>query len=98
MADIYVNFPTMPTGYIRGDIDFELGELIKGRGSVSGGGAGLKDSRFHVDLELDTEDPNQVEEFITILLNYLRALPAPEGTELVVVIGDPEDGERRPVY
>jgi hypothetical protein len=97
MADIYVNFPSMPEGYIRGTIDYDLEVLIEGWGMVSGGGAGVHDPGFFVDLELDTDDRTRVDEFIAILLRYLRSLPAPEGTELVVAIDGPE-GVHLPVY
>ena len=90
MADIYVNFSRMPKGYIRGTIDFDLEELVEGWGMVSGGGAGLTESGFSVDLELDTDDPDRVEQFLKVLFAYLRSLPAPEGTELVVIVGDGE--------
>jgi hypothetical protein len=86
MADIYVNFPSMPEGYIRGTIDYDLEVLTEGWGMVSGGGAGLNDPGFHVDLELDTNDRTKVDEFIAILLTYLRSLPAPKDTELVIVV------------
>lgn len=99
MADIYVNFPSMPVGYIRGTIDFDLEELMEGWGSVSGGSAGLKDPAWNVDLELDTEDPDKVDQFIAdVLLPYLRSLPAPEGTELVVIVDDLEKAIHLPVY
>lgn len=97
MADIYVNFSDMPAGYIRGTIDFDLEELVEGWGNVSGGSAGAGDA-WNVDLELDTLDPVKVEHFISEkLLPYLRSLPAPPGTELVIVYDDPEQAEHRPV-
>ena len=90
MADIYINFPSMPEGYIRGTIDYDLEELIEGWGMVSGGGAGIGDPGWFVDLELDTNDRAKVDEFIAILLQCLRSLPAPPGTELVVCVDGPE--------
>lgn len=85
MADIFVNFSDMPAGYIRGTIDFDLEELVEGWGNVSGGSAGVEDA-WNVDLELETLDPAKVEQFISEkLLPYLRSLPAPRGTELVIV-------------
>jgi hypothetical protein len=98
MADIYVNFPSMPAGYIRGTIDFDLEELLEGWRTVSGGGAGLRDSGFHVDLELDTNDQTKIDEFIVVLKRYLHSLPAPDGTELVLVVDGPEGGVHLPVY
>jgi hypothetical protein len=97
MADIYVNFSAMPPGYIRGTIDYDMEELVEGWGEVSGGSAGVEDA-WNVDLELDTLDPAKVEQFIDAkLLPYLRSLPAPPGTELVIVYDDPEQAEQRPV-
>lgn len=98
MADIYVKFPRCPAGRIRGDIDYELENLVKGWGTVSGGGAGLKDPGFHVDLELDTEDMDTVDRFLELLLQYLRSLPAPEGTELVVIVDNVETARRMSIY
>ena len=97
MADIYINFPSMPEGNIRGDIEYDLEALTEGWGMVSGGGAGLNDPRWNVDLELDTNDRAKVDEFIAILLRYLRSLPAPPGTELVVCVDGPE-AVHVPVY
>ena len=97
VADIYVNFSGMPEGYIRGTIDYDLEVLVEGWGEVSGGSAGVEEA-WNVDLELDTQDPASVEIFIAEkLLPYLRSLPAPAGTELVIVYDDPENAEHRPV-
>ena len=76
MADVFVNFPSVPVGYIRGDIDYELENSMLGWGMVSGGGAGLQDSGFFVDRELDMEDRDKVDQFIAIFRMYLRSLPA----------------------
>lgn len=87
----------MPAGYIRGTIDYDLEELVEGWGQVSGGSAGIEDA-WNVDLELDTLDTVKVEQFIAEkLLPYLHSLPAPPGTELVIVYDDPEQAEHRPV-
>jgi hypothetical protein len=72
--------------------------LEQGWGVVSGGGAGIGDPGFFVDLELDTCDEGRVKEFLDVLLAYLRSLPAPKGTYLTVVLDDPENSVRVQVY
>jgi len=99
VADIYVNFPRCPEGMIRGDIDYDLEILMEeGWGTVSGGGAGLKDAGFHVDLELDEDSHAAVDRFLPALLKYLHSLPAPPGTELVICVGDQMEGTHRSVW
>lgn len=94
MADIYINFPECPTGCVRGDIEFDLEDMLLDRGRISGGGAVVGGPGFSVDIEFLSDDRAEVEDFLASLVKYLRSLPAPEGTKLVIIVGDEEPGHR----
>jgi hypothetical protein len=69
---------------IRGDIEFGVEGLMGEMGEIVGGGFGVNRSTFNIDLEIDSEDSAVVESFVGRLLDYLRSLPAPEGTHIVI--------------
>jgi hypothetical protein len=90
MTEIFVCFSRLPGDYFRDDIDDALRGLLKGKGRLSGGGIALDGSGVNFDLVLFSNVKNEVDHFLDLLLQYLRSLPAPAGTQ-VVVAG--EEGE-----
>jgi hypothetical protein len=94
MADIYLNFPSPPSGYVRGDIECDLEDLIGENGRISGGGAEVGNPGFNIDLELFTDDKAKVEAILGSIVRYLRSLPVVPGTNLVMIVGDEEPEHR----
>jgi hypothetical protein len=90
MTSIIINLTDLPEDCFRDDIDDALRGVVKGQGRVSGGGIALDGRGVNFDLELSSSNKGDVRRFLDILLNYLRSLPAPAGSSIVVA-GD--DGE-----
>jgi hypothetical protein len=90
MTQLFVNFPDLPEDCFRDDIDDALRGLLKGKGRVSGGGIALDGLGVNFDLVLSSNEKHEVDHFLDILLKYLRSLPAPAGTQVVVVSGEGE--------
>jgi hypothetical protein len=88
MADVFLNFPASPAGYIRGDIEYDLENLLGDRGRIAGGGAEVGNPGFNIDLELSSDDREEVDRIREELEAYLRSLPAPHGTTLIVIVGE----------
>jgi hypothetical protein len=84
MTQVFVNFPDLPDDCFRDDIDDALRGLLKGRGRVSGGGIALDGPGVDFDIELKFDNKNDVDLFISELVSYLKSLPAPIGTQVVV--------------
>lgn len=74
-------------GVARADIEAELEQLLQGRGEVTGSGGGLAGG--NIDLEIETDKPDQV---VAEICQLLRTLDFPRNTILDV------DGRRVKLY
>jgi hypothetical protein len=88
MAKIYVNFLDCPEDLDPSDIEDALRGMARAHnGKQTGAGSALDGPGFNVDLMLFSEEQAVVDQFLQVLLEYLRSLPAPPGTEVIVEVG-----------
>lgn len=63
---IYIYYKRIPDGYARDDIEDRLGELLNGRGEVTGSGMGLNGG--NIDIEIEN---NEVLDILEDIKTYL---------------------------
>src|SRR5262245_44956726 len=79
-VDIYIYCPIGQPGAARGELGFDLEELLGAAGEITGGGSGVQG--FNIDLELN--DDEDLEQWITRLRDFLRQQGARPGTYFTI--------------
>src|SRR5262249_26345894 len=96
MAVIYVNIRSRLQSCSRDDIETDIEDMLGGRGYISGAGSALDGSGSNIDIDLGTEDPGDIDQFVTELIALLRQSGVPSETFIRIIT--PSSDRTLPVY
>ena len=84
MIKLFSHLSDLPEDCFRDDINDALRGIVKGKGRVSGGDVAFDSTGVDYDLELDSNEQSMIDILLSTLLGYLRSLPVPAGSHIVV--------------